>query len=198
MHVYSRNQSAMFAKFPSLVLIVRFQHHAVPAILRLHRLMLKLLAFVKLQGISGIPKSPFMLDEYAVCYEFISGNTLKDTPPEAISDDYFFQLEDLVKRMHERNLVHLDIRNRRNIMVTDDGKPALLDFQSCLNLEHIPNFFHNILIDIDYSGVYKNWYKVNPRLLDDKRKARLDQLNKKRSLWLFKGYPKSIKGDRRK
>ena len=75
--------------------------------------------------------------------------------------------------MHARNLVHLDIRNRRNILVTDDGKPSLLDFQSCLNLERIPNFFHNILIDIDFSGVYKNWYKVKPRLLDDKRKTRL-------------------------
>jgi len=156
------------------------------------------LAFAKLQGISGIPKSPFMLDEYAVCYEFISGKTLKDTPSELISDDYFFQLEELVAMMHAGNLVHLDIRNRRNILVTDDGKPALLDFQSCLNLERVPKFLHNLLIDIDFSGVYKNWHKVKPQLLDDKRKARLDRLNKRRSLWLFKGYPKAIKGERRR
>lgn len=155
------------------------------------------LAFAKLQGILGIPEAPFLLDEYAVCYEFISGKTLKDTLPELISDDYFFQLEEMVELMHSKNLVHLDIRNRRNILVTDDGKPALLDFQSSLNLERIPKFLRNLLIDIDFSGVYKNWNKVKPQLLDDKRKARLESLNKKRSLWLFKGYPKSIKGDRR-
>lgn len=155
------------------------------------------LAFERLKGIKGIPDAPFLLDEYAVCYEFISGKTLKETPPESISDDYFFLLEELVEKMHAENLVHLDIRNRRNILVTDDGKPALLDFQTSLNLKRIPKFLHSLLKDIDYSGVYKNWNRVKPQLLDSKRKARLAALNKKRSLWLFKGYPKPIKGDRR-
>ncbi len=155
-------------------------------------------AFTKLEGISGMPEAPFLMDDYAVCYKFIFGKTLKEMPPELISDDYFFQLEKLVGLMHARNIVHLDIRNRENILVTDDGKPALLDFQSSLNLEHIPKFFHKLLIEIDFSGVYKNWHKVKPQLLDDKRKAFLDRLNKKRSLWLFKGYPKLIRKERRK
>lgn len=155
------------------------------------------LALERLKGIKGIPVAPFLLDENAVCYEFIFGKTLKETPPELISDDYFFLLEELVEKMHGKNLVHLDIRNRRNILVTDDGKPALLDFQTSLNLKHIPRFFHKMLKDIDYSGIYKNWNRVKPQLLDCKRKARLAALNRKRSLWFFKGYPKPIKGDRR-
>jgi hypothetical protein len=155
-------------------------------------------AFTKLKGIPGIPESTFLMDDYAVCYRFIEGRTLKDTPPEAVSHDFFFKLEDLVAQMHARNLVHLDIRNRRNILVTDAGEPALLDFQTSLNLEYMPGFLRNLLKDIDFSGVYKSWNNTQPETLDPVRKARLATINNKRSLWMFKGYPKLIKGERRK
>ena len=154
-------------------------------------------AFIKLKGIPGIPSSTFLMDDYAVCYRYIEGRTLKDTPPESVSHDFFLKLEDLVTRMHARNLVHLDIRNRRNILVTAAGEPALLDFQTSLHLEHMPEFLRNLLMDIDFSGVYKSWNNTQPETLDPGRKARLETLNKKRSFWLFKGYPKLIKGERR-
>lgn len=155
-------------------------------------------AFMKLKGIPGIPSAAFMLDDYAVCYRYIAGRTLKETPPEAVSPDFFLKLENLVTRMHERHLVHLDIRNRRNILVTEAGEPSLLDFQTSLHLEHMPRFLGNLLKDVDLSGVYKNWNNTQPETLDAGRKARLITLNKKRSFWLFKGYPKLIKGERRK
>lgn len=156
------------------------------------------LAFTKLKGIPGIPEDTFLLDEYAVCYRYIPGRTLKDTPSEMLGPDFFLKLEHLVTRMHERNLAHLDIRNRRNILVTEAGEPALLDFQTSLHLEHMPRFLRNLLEDVDFSGVYKNWNKTRPETLDSARKARLQTLNKKRSFWMFKGYPKLIKGERRK
>ncbi len=40
--------------------------------------------------------------------------------------------------MHERGIVHLDIRYMRNIVVSDTGDPLLLDFQTCLFLNRIP------------------------------------------------------------
>jgi len=154
-------------------------------------------AFTKLKGIPGMPEASFLMDDYAVCYRFIAGKTLKDTPPEAVSPDFFLKLEALVVRMHARNLVHLDIRNRRNILVTDAGEPALLDFQTSLHLEHMPKPLRNLLMDIDFSGVYKCWNNIQPETLDPERKARLETINNKRSLWMFKGYPKLIKGERR-
>jgi len=99
--------------------------------------------------------------------------------------------------MHQRNMVHLDIRNQRNILVTDEGLPAVLDFQSSLNLENTPRALHKLLKDIDISGVYKNWFKKKPESLDNRRRAHLDALNKKRFLWFLKGYPLGTKTDRR-
>ncbi len=155
-------------------------------------------ALQKLEGIVGIPKQPFLLDIYAVCYRFIPGKTLKETAPEMIGDNFFFQFEDIVRKMHQRNMVHLDVRNRKNILVTDEGLPALLDFQSSLNLENTPQFLHKIMKDIDISGVYKNWSKKQPASLDSTRRAHLASLNKKRFLWFLKGYPLGTKTDRRK
>ncbi len=155
------------------------------------------MALQKLKGIPGISPESFLLDAYAVCYRFQAGSILKEISSDLISDDYFFQFENLVKMMHQRNLVHLDIRNQRNILVTDKGKPALLDFQSSLNLENTPRSLHKLLKDIDISGVYKNWSKIKPSSLDSTRRARLESLNKKRSLWFLKGYPLGTKTDRR-
>ncbi|MDA3897445.1 MAG: hypothetical protein PF482_15020 [Desulfobacteraceae bacterium] len=155
------------------------------------------MALQKLKGIAGIAAEAFLLDAYAVCYRFQPGTTLKETASDLINDDYFFQFEHLVKMMHQRNLVHLDIRNRRNILVTDKGQPALLDFQSSLNLENTPRALHKILKDIDISGVYKNWDQKKPAFLDSSRRAHLESLNKKRFLWFLKGYPLGTKTDRR-
>ncbi|MDA8403947.1 MAG: hypothetical protein M0Z56_07090 [Desulfobacteraceae bacterium] len=155
-------------------------------------------ALAKLKGIPGIPEFSFLLDDYAVCYRYIAGGTLKDTPHETIGHDFFVKLENLVIQMHARDLAHLDIRNRRNILVTETGDPALLDFQTSLHLERLPRSLRKLLKNVDFSGVYKSWNNTLPETLDSARKDRLETINKKRSFWLFKGYPKLIKGERRK
>lgn len=150
-----------------------------------------------LQGIAGIPEEPFQMDQYAVGYRFIPGKTLRESDSAAIPTDFFHEFEALVFRMHARQMVHLDIRNRRNILVTDAGKPALLDFQSSLDLHHIPPMLHQLLKDIDLSGVYKNWLKIRPDLLDQTRRHHLERINRRRKLWFFKGYMVGPRGQRR-
>jgi hypothetical protein len=154
-------------------------------------------ALTKLQGIPGVPQDPFMMDSFALCYRYIEGQTLGDTAPDKIQEDFFLKLEDLVRQMHALNMAHLDIRNRRNIIVDEAGEPALLDFQNAVNLENTPWFLRNLFKEIDLSGVYKNWEKYKPETLDCERKEKLDALNRKRSFWVFKGYPSWMKGDRR-
>lgn len=154
-------------------------------------------AFARLEGIDGIPQEPFMLDAYAVGYRFVYGKTLRAAGADEIPDGFFPALEELVHRMHERNIVHLDLRNRRNILIDEQGAPVLLDFQSCLDLNMIPSVVHGLLKEIDLSGVYKIWFKLRPDLMDEGRKARLQRLNRRRRLWILKGYPMGTKGRRR-
>jgi hypothetical protein len=158
----------------------------------------ELRALVHLQGIPGIPADPFALDAYAFCYRFVPGTNLKyirrTNPPGA---DFFLKLEQSVRQMHQRGIVHLDIRYMRNIVVSDAGQPLLLDFQTCLFLNRIPRFMHQFLKNIDISGVYKCWKRVSGNTIDPERLAFLSKMERKRSLWIFKGYPLGTRASRR-
>lgn len=158
----------------------------------------ELRALERLQGIQGIPEKPFLLDSFALCYVFIPGTNLKIARKiKKIGHDYFIALEKLVQEMHDRNVVHLDIRYMRNILVADDGKPALLDFQSSIFLDKIPVRFHKLFKDVDMSGVYKCWRKIDPASLDAHRLELLAEMEKKRMFWIFKGYPLGTRASRR-
>jgi hypothetical protein len=146
-------------------------------------------ALDRLHGITGIPQPPFILDPFALGYRYIPGRTLRETPSELIDASFFQRLEVLVGEMHQRNMVHLDIRNRRNVLITEQGRPALLDFQSSLNLDRVPRNLHDLLKEIDLSGVYKLWQLKTPETMDAARKERLMEFDKKRFLWVLKGYP---------
>lgn len=150
-------------------------------------------ALSRLQGISGIPEVLCMIDARAFCYEYIPGMNLRKLPSEKLDAGFFYALETLVGRMHQRNVVHLDLRNRRNILMTEDGAPALLDFQSSLNLNHMPRGLHPLLKEIDISGVYKLWQKKQPETMDAQRRARLSAMNRKRGLWVLRGYPMGLR-----
>ncbi len=151
----------------------------------------------RLQGIHGVPEKPFLLDAFALCYIYIPGTTLKDARKKYISAEFFQALEKLVFEMHDRNVVHLDIRYMRNILLCEDGRPALLDFQSSLFLDRVPHPVHRYLKLVDISGVYKCWQKTNPESIDAERLAVLHYIEKKRPLWIFKGYPLGTRLSRR-
>lgn len=146
-------------------------------------------ALVRLQGIDGIPENPFLRDGQALGYQYVNGTTLRRVCTEEIPSNFFPDLEHLVRRMHQRKMVHLDIRNRRNIMLRSDGRPALLDFQSSLDVRHMPPALGRMLKQIDLSGVYKIWYKLRPDLMDASRLARLQAIERRRFIWVLKGYP---------
>ncbi len=149
-------------------------------------------ALTHLQGIEGIPAEPFQLDAYALGYRFILGRTLHEAIQGEFPEDFFYRLEKLVHQMHSRNIVHLDLRNRRNILIQSDENPALLDFQTSINIRHFPAPFRRFLREIDLSGVYKMWRKFRPDLLDKEREERLEAFNRKRSAWILRGYPMGI------
>lgn len=151
----------------------------------------------RLQGIKGIPENPFLMDSFALCYVYIPGKNLKEAKKQFISPEYFLALEQLVREIHKHNVVHLDIRYMRNILITTAGNPALLDFQSSFFLDSMPRFLHQLLKDVDISGVYKCWQKINPESMDTQRLELLAAIEKKRSLWIFKGYPLGTRLSRR-
>ncbi len=63
----------------------------------------------------------------AVAHAFVPGRPLgKDTQ---VGDDFFPELRRLLDTMHHRGLAYVDLHKRENILVGEDGRPHLIDFQ---------------------------------------------------------------------
>jgi len=81
-----------------------------------------------LQDTGGVPHLLGRLGRSAFVHEWVEGNDLLDCtdPPP---DDFFDQLEDLVESLHAHGMAYVDMNKPDNVIVADDGRPVLIDFQ---------------------------------------------------------------------
>jgi len=148
----------------------------------------ELSALRKLDGIPGFPRDAFRLDRFAIAYRYISGTDIGKADPALLPGSFFEALESLVSKMHERGVVHLDIRTASNVLVTAEGRPLILDFQSHLDLTGFPAWLRRFLVAVDRSGVYKHWSRISPETLGKERTDFLQRFNRLRRFWILKGY----------
>ncbi len=148
----------------------------------------ELRALQRLDGIAGIPEGARRIDRYAFSYHFIEARPLAKVPAAELSPAFFLAYEKLVRQMHERGLVHLDLRNSGNVLVSPDFQPILIDFQSWLALPRWWPALARYLQKIDLSGVYKFWTRCLPGTMDAERQAVLDSVNNWRRGWVFSNY----------
>lgn len=130
------------------------------------RLLIRWETFVysKLSGIPGIPGLATSPDRYTITTTFMGGGNLRARARRTPDSRYFDELERLIDAVHERGVIHLDLRNRRNYGIDDTGRPYLVDFASSL---YLPNkgLLWRLLRHIDLMGLAKLKAKVNPALI---------------------------------
>ncbi len=78
-------------------------------------------------GISGVPRVLARTGPTAYIYEYIGGTSLDCRP--ALPSGFFEGLLATLQQIHARRLVHFDLHKRGNILVGDDGRPWIIDFQ---------------------------------------------------------------------
>lgn len=74
---------------------------------------------------------------HACAREYIEGHPLGRY--EAVNDRFFGSLHALLDEMHACGIAYVDLHKRENILVGDDGRPYLIDFQVCAA---VPEFVH--------------------------------------------------------
>lgn len=153
-------------------------------------------ALRRLQGLAGVPQGCFRLDRFALCYRFVPGRTLREIERNGVGREFFLELESVIQAMHQRGVVHLDVRYRRNVLVAEAGGPVLLDFQTSLVLDSVPRFAWSLLKKVDLSAVDKLWWKRSPDSFEAERHARLRRYSRLRRLWIFAGYVVSTRSIR--
>jgi RIO-like serine/threonine protein kinase len=98
----------------------------------------------RLAGIEGIPRSlgPISRDgkvlDHAVSREWIPGHAL--VPAERVDAAFFPTFRRLLAAVHARDVAHVDLHKRENILVDEHGRPWLIDFQISLALPQKDRF----------------------------------------------------------
>jgi hypothetical protein len=92
----------------------------------------------RLAGLRGIPEecgpvtSSGQLLRHAVAHDYVPGRppNSRQRPPNA----FFPELIGLLNQIHRRGIAYVDLHKRENMLVGEDGRPYLVDFQVCFGL----------------------------------------------------------------
>jgi hypothetical protein len=118
--------------------------------------------------------------ENAVAREFVEGHPLGNR--EAVPDTFFHDLHHLLRGMHARRTVYVDLHKRENIIVSDNGEPCLIDFQiSLLWPSWMPlGPIFRIFSRSDEYHLMKHWTRCRP----DQRNSDLLSLEERIPWWI--------------
>ncbi len=142
--------------------------------------------YSRLTGIKGIPRPVERVDRFAFAMEFIPGKPLLRGEP--VPPSFFADLEQVLTNVHARGVVHLDLRHKGNILISEKGEPFLIDFNSSLAFKE-KGFFRRYLFPllrwVDHGGLLKLKKRISPSLLTPSDLAFLKRFERLRKLWIF-------------
>ena len=140
-----------------------------------------------LEGIPGIPRAYAVVEKRALLIEYIEGKTINKFKAGELADRVYGRLVDLVRAMHGRGVVHLDLRQRKNILIAGE-QPWLIDFANAMRGRITAK-----LRGIDESALLKFKQRNWPHLMTD---ADLDAIKSHKFLrrfWIFSPRGKSVR-----
>ncbi len=91
-------------------------------------------AYRVLEGMAGVPALLGNLDALALIIEYRPGVLMSRSLAGRLPLEFMDELRTIVRDMHRRGVVHLDLRHRSNVLATSDGHPILIDFASAICL----------------------------------------------------------------
>lgn len=90
--------------------------------------------FQRVAGIEGIPALGSRYGSRGYFHEYVDGETLAEWDrSKPLPDDFFDQLSAIIRQIHVRGIFYADLNKRGNIIVGNDNRPHLIDFQICMH-----------------------------------------------------------------
>ena len=84
-------------------------------------------AYRRMEGLQGVPRCHGLVAGRYLVLEFIRGTPYREAS-WADRDRWFEEFLAVLRAFHARGVSHGDLKSKSNIMVTDDGKPCVIDF----------------------------------------------------------------------
>ncbi len=141
--------------------------------------------YQRLEDLPGVPRFLGRVGRNGLMHAFVPGHPLGRD--ERVSDAFFDQLAALLSAIHARNVAYVDLNKRQNILVGDDGRPYLIDFQISLfmpvggsPLGRLGRWLLRRFQQADWYHTLKHKRRLRPDLLTDAERARVERL----SFWI--------------
>jgi hypothetical protein len=92
----------------------------------------ELRAYRLLDGVPGVPRVLGRVDACAFVLEYRPGEMLTRALRGRVGPDFLTRLRATVAAMHERGVLHGDLRHRSNVLAGVDGEPVVLDLATSI------------------------------------------------------------------
>jgi RIO-like serine/threonine protein kinase len=139
----------------------------------------------QLLGLEGVPQLLATVDRFAFVMSFLEARMLYKVPAAELPPKVFDRVLELVDAMHARGVVHLDLRQRKNTLLTADSKPAIIDFASAMHFAKDGKVFR-FMKNVDRSAILKLKNRVQPEEMTEEEKEQLKSFDRMRKFWPLK------------
>lgn len=140
--------------------------------------------YEKLGDLPNVPPLLGIIGPTGFVHDYIPGQPLSRN--RAVPDRFFDELVDLLQELHRRDVAYVDTNKPENILVGEDGRPHLIDFQISYDLHEIGDWILNrkfleLLQREDMYHILKHKKRLRPDLMTD------DELHgAERQSWLIR------------
>jgi len=83
--------------------------------------------FEQLQDLEVVPRFTGRWEKHGLTHAFVKGHELRKGDP--VPDDFFERLERGLAAIHARDMAYVDLEKPENVLLGEDGRPYLFDFQ---------------------------------------------------------------------
>jgi hypothetical protein len=94
-------------------------------------------AYAGLTGVVGLPSKFRKLSPFTFAVEYLEGKDLGSVAQGSVGPEVIQQFERIVRALHERGWVHLDLHRRTNILLVN-GTVYVVDLASALHTGSVP------------------------------------------------------------
>jgi RIO-like serine/threonine protein kinase len=133
----------------------------------------------RLAGLEGIPAFGGRIDRYALAVEFIPGRNADRFRRGDLPASFFDELHRIVTGVHGRGVVLADLRNSKNIMVTEQWRPVLIDFSTAFSRGQwwnpVQRWLYGVFERDDYLGIAKLKRRYAPELMTEEERGALER-----------------------
>ena len=173
---------------PHGAVVVKDARHAARPLRWLARWLLarERKVLVLLDSLDGVPRLLGAIDADAIAISLVPGHPLDREIFRARPREVVDQLRHLIHEMHARGVFHLDLHQRKNLLVDGDGRLRLVDFGAAMAPSPVLRLFlGGVLRYADRQAGTKYLARFAPEALSEAEAHAVVRYHRLRWLWPF-------------